>query len=199
MASFCRRCRSQPVSFVLTATDLRALAEVIPESRFDRIDVSNVMDACYLDVGTTLTCINPLLNEANTHSTVVSLFMNAIGIMEEHRKAAMLKTLLKQVQRYLPMDKPPMGRYDPELLRQLVAADMFLPFDEWFADYTERFQVHKAASQTNFQAKRSNTVVMPWPLKFHPGLGDMQDKDRFWKVLGSGNTGAERYVEWRRL
>ena len=169
MTTFCQRCRSQPVKFVLTSTDVRAVCELIPESRFDRIDVSNIMDAGYLDVEMTLASIKSVLNLTNTHSTVVSLFMNAIGIVEERRKPQIMTALINKVLRYLPTEKLTLNRYDPVYLRQNAAVDIFLPFDDWFAEYGKSFKLYDAARHVSFRAKISNTIVKEWPWRFEPG------------------------------
>lgn len=124
--------------------------------------------------------------------------MNAIGLIERHRKQEVLESILGQVQSYLPRDAPLRGAHDPEFLRPLAATDIFLPFDKWFSQYAEQFRIHEAARRIGFRAEGSNTVVKPWPWRFNPSSHDPKDNDKFWEVLGSSCTGVERYVEWKR-
>lgn len=199
MALFRRRCQSQPVSFVLTAIDLRQLTKVTPTSQFDRIEVSNVVDIGYINVGQTLASMKPLMSKSNPHSTIVSLFLNAIACVEQDRKHDIMRDLMFKLQRYLPAERPPLGHSDPLLIRQLGAIQLLFPFDQWFAEYVENVKIFEAAALLGFQPKKANTIVDEWPFRFRPGLDEEQNKEEFRKVLSSCCTGCERYVEWQLM
>ena len=194
---FHRQCQQKSVNLIITAVDMQSLGEVVPSLRFDRIDVSNVVDATYLGVGRTLRAVRPFLRSTNKCAVVVSLFMNTIGIIGQYRKHTVMKNALKQVQRYLPLKTLPSGEYDPEILRQMAAADRFLPFDEWFGEYCKQFRVYEDARAEGFEPRTPHTIIKPWPMRFTPQGKKGQDEENFKKLLGSSCTGAERYVEWR--
>jgi len=83
---FARRLRELRISFRLVTTEARTLSCMIRENvlsgfgipasvRFDRIDVSNILDVNYVGIRDVLTHWSPLLKECRT-ATLVGYLMN---------------------------------------------------------------------------------------------------------------------------
>jgi hypothetical protein len=83
------------MSFSLFASDARLLPKYIrkglisgygipPSIRFDRIEVSNILDANYVGINNVLLNWSPLMAERNT-SVIVGYFMNWFTIQEDGR------------------------------------------------------------------------------------------------------------------
>ena len=83
---FAKRLRELSISFKLYSKEACGLARAIksgrlteldlpPSMRFDRIEVSNILDAQYVGVDAVLTTWGPLLSD-NPFATIVGYFMN---------------------------------------------------------------------------------------------------------------------------
>ncbi len=189
--------RTLRLNVVFTATNAVNLHELVPGMTFDRIDVSNIMDAVYLGVPTTLESVRPLLRPDSKYATVISLFMNAIGIMQQkNRLSVSIDTLLKASQ-FLPVNPMQLNPHDPKFLRMSASQDMLVPFDAWFKEYMEIAEFKEAAREFQMMMKSQNTIIQKWPYRLKKKLGETGAQDEFDKLLASSWTGAERYVEWR--
>lgn len=196
LQKFSAACQKRSARFEVTSVDICSLGQFVGNRQFDRLEISNVVDTCYLGVRQSLQSVTGLLKKTNTHSCVITLFMNAIGIVEQTEKPLIIQDLIGQVQKYLPMSSPPKGRYDATLLQLLSAADAFLPFDVWFSKYSEAYKIHEEALELNFIARPKNTVISEWPWRFRPKGIAQEDRQDLLQLLASGCSGAERYVEW---
>jgi len=197
LGKFCTKVRTLRLNVVFTATNAVNLHELVPGMTFDRIDVSNIMDAVYLGVPTTLESVRPLLRPDSKYATVISLFMNAIGIMQQkNRLSVSIDTLLKASQ-FLPVNPMQLNPHDPKFLRMSASQDMLVPFDAWFKEYMEIAEFKEAAREFQMMMKSQNTIIQKWPYRLKKKLGETGAQDEFDKLLASSWTGAERYVEWR--
>lgn len=95
MRKFTKRLRELDISFHLTSFDARALSQGIREDifssfkipasvRFDRIQVSNILDANYVGISGVLDDWAPLLMKGET-AAIVGYFMNWIALQEDGR------------------------------------------------------------------------------------------------------------------
>ena len=95
LRTFRRRIQKQPIHFKFFVMDARKLAAGIqdgsfshmdlpPTVRFDRIDVSNIMDANYVGVQDVLTQWAPLLKKGK-HATLLGYFMNWFLLQSDGR------------------------------------------------------------------------------------------------------------------
>jgi len=125
---FCMKVRNLRLNVVVTAVNALNLRELVPGMTFDKIDVSNIMDAVYLGVPDTLKSVRPLLCHDNKYATVISLFMNAIGIMEHKNRLRVSKDIGLKALKFLPGKYTRLYPHDPKFLRMVASQDMFFPF-----------------------------------------------------------------------
>ncbi|KAF2227139.1 hypothetical protein BDZ85DRAFT_306527 [Elsinoe ampelina] len=185
---------SRPTTIVLSCTDATALRTTHPTTKFDRLDVSNASDAGYLGTSRTLLLARDLLNRTNPHATLLTLYLNAIPNTVTAEQTIATAALGPAVLKLLPE----LGRN----MMQLVVFTEFagkcaLPFDEIWETYTQRIRFGEAARQAGMRVKEGHTLVEKWPYRVRFEAGDPVVMEGFWRRLGSGLSGCERYVEWR--
>jgi len=108
-----RICKTK-MTFSLFASDARLLPKGIreglisgcmipPSIRFDRIEVSNILDMNYVGINDVLLNWSPLMAESNT-SVIVGYFMNWVAIQEDGRAQNASQTTARSILRRV-MDK----------------------------------------------------------------------------------------------
>lgn len=67
-----------PIEIEIYCEDATELAKILKQRQmiFDRIDVSNISDENYVGINKVLEGWAPLLNKANKHATLITLFIN---------------------------------------------------------------------------------------------------------------------------
>lgn len=70
------------INFQATSVLAQDLSTTFDDNSFDRVNVSNMADECYLGIHKILKATQPLLQPTNKHATLITLFMNAIRRME---------------------------------------------------------------------------------------------------------------------
>ena len=200
LTTFYERLRSTAIHFTLFALKMEELHSILgEENRFDRIDVSNIIDANYLGVHTTLKAVRPLLRQDSKYATVVSLFLNALQETAQYHQGDLsnMNRTLKLSSKYLGMGGPPEGVNDPEFLRMSAARQIFSPHEDWFREYVTKYNVEQAAAHQGMVMKDKNTVISKWPYRLKKRLGENGAQEEFDALLASGLSGTECYVEWK--
>ena len=138
----------------------------------------------------------PLLNPENQKSLVLSLFMNAIGIMEQYGGPTQMARTLKIAAKYFNSGVPS-NAHDPVFLRTSAAKCLFFPFDEWFEEYMKLEDFNGAASSNRMTMKKRNTIMPKWPYRLKKKYGQAGAQEEFEELHESSCSGGERYVEWQ--
>ncbi|KAI8961484.1 hypothetical protein F5Y11DRAFT_326332 [Daldinia sp. FL1419] len=200
-ASFHYRLRSLPVVFEFLRVDARSLHKHT-ETKFDRIDVSNITDGYYLGIHDTLEKIGPLLQPTviNRHATLIALFLNAVPEMAAYMESGIIpvqakhKEKLEKIMRYMPELMLP----DPaNMIKIMMAMSLVQDMDGHFGLYMSVHNCEDTALRVGLQIKAVHTIIEPWPMRIDPEPTD-QAKEYFALLLSSSHTGQERYVEWSR-
>ncbi|KAG8628190.1 hypothetical protein KVT40_004063 [Elsinoe batatas] len=185
---------SRTTTITLSCTDATALRTIHPTTQFDRLDVSNASDVGYLGTSRTLLLARDLLNTANSHATLLTLYLNAIPNTVTDEQTIATAALGPAVLKLLP----DLGKN----MMQLIVFTEFagkcaLPFEEIWEAYVERVGFGEAAEEAGMNVKERHTVVEKWPYRAGFEPGDPVVMEGFWRRLGSGLSGCERYVEWQ--
>ncbi|KAK7518256.1 uncharacterized protein IWZ02DRAFT_380899 [Phyllosticta citriasiana] len=206
LVDFCSKLKTLKMSFTLiniNVIDLpKALATDPTLARsFDRIEASNIIDLNYLG----LQCLHllvPFLRPVgeNPHATLVTLFQNAIG--QTITQADKMETMMREMPRVLalltPTSQSPSFQADSatsaDAVKRQMAYDLLQDFDGVFERYKEDCRFDLMAQAAGVKLKSEHTIVSPWPYR----LSKNPTKAELEKLLGSGLTGDERYVEWQR-
>ncbi|KAI1653498.1 hypothetical protein F4813DRAFT_374473 [Daldinia decipiens] len=196
---FHHRLRAFPVRFELLQVDARSLQ--LDEKKFDRIDVSNIADVCFLGIDETLKTFGPLLQPTNInrHATLITLFLNAVPEMIMIKE----KTMFPPDNMTEQMDK--VFRYMPELLQPtttsmikiMMAMNLVQDMEGNFNMYTMIYAFNSAALRSGLRMKDTHTIIERWPMRISQELTE-QAKEYFALLLSSDHNGQERYVEWSR-
>ncbi|KAI0198154.1 hypothetical protein F4808DRAFT_472945 [Astrocystis sublimbata] len=208
-ARFHSQIRSLPTSFVLLRVDAQDLPATLEGKHFDRIDVGNITDLSYLRTETTLRTFRPLLQpvSVNPHATLITLYLNAVAetrlltetITPNQVRAGFLKEQMKKVLRYMPELGPQIvsSSSHPTFMKMVSAIKLILDMDWYFDSYMRGNRIVEAVLTSGTQMKSPHTIVKPWPWRMYDQRPTQQAKEDFALLLGSAQTGQERYVEWK--
>ncbi|KAK0452836.1 uncharacterized protein EV420DRAFT_1558595 [Desarmillaria tabescens] len=202
-----RRFKIQIYSFDQDARDLLPTLKSSPSfpQRFDRIEVSNIVDKNYVGMSV-LTDWGPLLNEANPHAAIIGHFMNW-PVWKESAKplssSAITKHAMKRMSEcpfagFSPATLSPLDRKVHDMMKNLILFhDTSKSFEEYLKDEKEGVITSKAGLQ-----RRPLNRIAPHRCYAklgvnHSELPHIDSSERWYKVAClSGMTHYERYVEW---
>lgn len=101
--------------------------------------VSNITDLGYVGLPKTLALLSPLLQNraANPHVTMITLFMNAVGMATHAGPPNMTKTraVMTKAMKYMGKVHPPTSAYDPHVFRHAAAGDLLRDNDRHFNEF----------------------------------------------------------------
>ena len=111
LRTLARRIRKLPFSFKLFSVEACALSKHIEENvftgmgiasntRFDRIEVSNILDVNYVGTRQVLTAWSPFLRQ-NKHAVIVGYFMNWFMVQKDGRVQGAGKSAMEQATKQL--------------------------------------------------------------------------------------------------
>lgn len=201
---FRNQCRKREVSYVSTCVNVTNLRSAFIEYnrkdvRFDRIEVSNIVDGGYVGVEGTLAAVGPLLRENNPYAAVVSLFMNAVHLVQQSRSRQVFPDLAATAIAYLPRPLQLHNIFDPRVIQFTTTAEYCSPWADWFDEYFESFQLKEEARKHGFKAREKHTIVPKLPWRFKGDRSDIEgSRARLLRLQESNLFGGERYVEWVR-
>ncbi|KAK3725201.1 hypothetical protein LTR37_000712 [Vermiconidia calcicola] len=201
---FNRRIKRSECHIHLFCMNAGYLPRELTDLKFDRIEVANISDRAYLGIRNTLACLGPCLQslENNPHSTLITLFMNAVmeskGSLQAGDKRAYEKEM-HQAMAYLDRPaRPPTSPHDAFAMLLLESAVLFRDTDTAFDKYMAGEDFQQIEKDFNVVMKKAHTVIEKWPMRLKLRPGQKGAKEEFKALLSSGHTGIERYVEWRR-
>ncbi|KAI0410710.1 hypothetical protein F5X98DRAFT_368641 [Xylaria grammica] len=197
---FLVRLSESAVSFQLFSTDVESLPDT---KRFAFAQTSNIADKGWFGIHKTLATLGPFLQapDINPHATLITSFINAVdeNLTQQDRMAnitpnsAETKTLLK----YLHVKRAWASEYDPDLIKFQFGRDAVSRCDYVFDRHLKELRLKEWADLLGMAIKDDHTIIEKWPyrLKLRPGQPGAQAE--FDRLLASGVSGKERYVEWR--
>lgn len=195
LLSFQTRLRTLNVSIDIQLGNACYFNRIFPRSSFDRIDISNIIDNCYLGLGQTLISLEGLLSVTNSHATMIGLFMNAL-LGAAHFAGVMRETVLETA-KFLQLNPSTLNdQMHPECVRLTFCCKIFNPVEQMMNIAMKKMLLEKKSEACGMSMKKRNTIVPKWPfqaLKY----GQLGAKERFEELLISGQTCHERYVEWQ--
>ncbi|PLB54875.1 hypothetical protein P170DRAFT_483657 [Aspergillus steynii IBT 23096] len=208
--SFMHRISDAEVSFEFHHVDASYLPNRLQTGSFSRIDNANyaVLGVEHLRhriSGDTLYLMIPLLqpHTENPHATVITLFMNAIDqVMTDADRMQIIEhdsRIKKDLPRFLPQNTRPCSPYDPSIVKMVFAGGVIARHDHIFNRYQNGLHFREAGEAFGARMKKRHTIVDRWPcrLKLRPDQAGAQEE--FDRCMRQGNTGKERFVEWKRM
>lgn len=215
--SFFRRLRQFPIAFSLYNLDTTDLSQAIRDSdslsehgipstiRFDRIEVSNILDSNYVGLRGVLENWAPLLKEGGT-AAIVGYFMNWEVFQEDgSAEGAGRKVLNALLPRYV--DKLKSHRHKPDM-RNLgtMAADIDAFYENYipFTKFLKKQGLDDVLGRTRLKLRQKHTIIphrLRTPLHGHPtSLPSFPDEDTwyYWNQIYSC-TWLERFVEFSHI
>ncbi|KAK7973521.1 trehalose-phosphatase [Apiospora saccharicola] len=172
------------------------------QTRFDRIETSNIADLAYLNPVGAVSRLGPLLKppSENPHATLITLFINAVhdiaALSGVDNHTGWMDAAIRKVAKYLPVS-PPRHEFDAGVLRMMSIMEMFKDFDGLFAKYIERIEFVPVLHSMGMEMKETHTIVDKWPMRLKKRPDEAGAKEEFQDLCNSQHTGGDRYVEWR--
>lgn len=206
LQGFCTKLHELPLSFILYEGEASIFSSKVSqvsqvERYFDRIEVSNVADLCFLGLEKTLRSFGPLLKHpaVNPHATLITMFMTAVLQARYHRgrpwAEQQFSAQWEQIISWMPL---PVGTFlpkdHPQYIQRDWARELIWDYEEMFGFYwTQMINAQADAARTGMRERKENKIIDKWP------VGKRADpQTKLWTLLGSARTGYERYVEWTR-
>lgn len=189
--------RRMPTTISLSCVNAVNLEDVCQGHMFDRIEVSNIADVDYVGTAQTLRSMAPLLNAANAHATLITLYMNAVPGIVENRKGDLMETM-ELVRKYIPKPMMPPLRLDvADSFRMGGLLSLIGPFDKYFEKYKAKEDFKRVAAMVGLVAKQRHTVVKPWPNRLTLEADEAGATEALEALETSTHHGSEVYVEWQ--
>lgn len=179
-------------------------------SGFDRIEVSNIVDECYLGLEKTLLTFTSLIKapNINPHAVLITLFLNACEIAErmmgDRMSGVEQKKQIDKIAQYIHFDtrdlmEAMMNPASPNMIKFMAAKDLVREYDKIWDFYTSKMVNFSASAYSaGLMMKEPNTVIEPWPMRLKKKAGEAGAEEEFKRLMESSCSGAERYVEWVR-
>ncbi|KAL9041133.1 MAG: hypothetical protein Q9214_004213 [Letrouitia sp. 1 TL-2023] len=197
---FCRQTGHLKVSIQLSQVDALRLPgileqHIIGHCSFDRIELSNITDRCFLGPKAALATFSPLLKRKteNPSATIIAYFLNAVH--EVYTPQDYRHSTVERLRSYIPITQEmAQGRrsFSPEFVKFATASVLFRDFDELFDRFKRDCRLGEISDATNLKIKSKHTIVQPWPFR----IKENATQHEFDVLLASGHFGSERCVEW---
>ncbi|KAL4953336.1 hypothetical protein BDW69DRAFT_194896 [Aspergillus filifer] len=200
---FIDRLRGSKVSFKLFRLDVEDLTDALKKDSFNRIEVSNICDVNYMNIHRTLLFMVPFLQlpADNPHATSVTLFMNAVPMIPEYEGKILQmgpgSNEAKRLLKYMPLKPTSPG--DPDLFKFMEGMEIVTNYNRFFDRYMKELEFKEAGEFFGAQMKAKHTITGKWPYQLKLKPSQPGAKEEFERLLCSGMTSKERYVEWKRL
>jgi hypothetical protein len=183
-------------------TDARELGRFYDDFSFDRIDVSNIADICFLGIRRTLLACSPLLKnpKQNPCATLLTSFVEALQHSWLETKWPALEVSHETFQ---SMEKlvPRRSSTNPRTLMEVqllenICEFFFLNVGELLERYEEEEQFNKARL-VGLEQKGENTIVEKWPLRIETAQSFEEVKRKFELFRSSGCSAHLTFIEWK--
>ncbi|KAA8898265.1 hypothetical protein FN846DRAFT_962716 [Sphaerosporella brunnea] len=210
LEEFSRRLQTGDLKFTLLSVDARKMESALLASAakhgiraFDRIDVSNIVDRCYVGAHDTLELLGRLLKTRteNPHACLISLFMN----YHEDPETAMLvrseadkEAAAREAMRLIAPATPPRGPLDPVFVKLMDWTDYFQDWDRTWEIYSRAHSIDAAAGSTGMVPRTVPKVIANTPYAINKSAGKRKLLEQFQAYDIVGLRGHERYIEWER-
>jgi hypothetical protein len=205
---FSRRLQKDELNLTLLSVDARKLESALVGSvskhhikAFDRIDVSNIVDRCYVGIHDTLDLLGRLLKTRaeNPHAALITLFMNyheEQGFKVPPDSQAMDREV-KEIMKLMSVSKP-RDQSDPVLLKVLEWRGYLQDFDKTWEQYKQVCFFDLTVQRSGMVPRAAARIIANRPYAIDL-TGSKEDKvARFQAHDIAGLRGHERYVEWER-
>ncbi|KAF9224203.1 hypothetical protein BS17DRAFT_780637 [Gyrodon lividus] len=227
LRTFARRIRTLHISFHVFGADACVLSDAIthgeltaygipPTTRFDRVEVSNILDPNYVGIQGVLDSWEPLLS-TSVHATIVGYFLNWIMFQEGGKVGTAGHSVFKKIVRQMMEDekfsafekrKGPLNIHDTSKIH--TVAYTLLGNTDALYDNAKAFRTFlkaqglPSALRTTKLKRRDEHRIFPYRIKVPlegkeedlPAFADAETWYRYTRL--SGASWSERFVEFSR-
>ncbi|KAI9163503.1 hypothetical protein HJFPF1_05120 [Paramyrothecium foliicola] len=176
----------------------------LKDELYDRIvtpDISYLTAGGHdLPVGHLVPCLQP--SSVNPHATLITLLAHAIDQgfigtdMEAYHTAN--NPITELLHNYLEVGGDPDATFSVPVIRWHHARNILSNYDIPFREYCSTSRLYESRERVGWNLQLSNSIIefRPYCLKLNPGEPEAQAE--FDRLLMSGVTGRERYLEFKR-
>ncbi|SJL17864.1 uncharacterized protein ARMOST_21428 [Armillaria ostoyae] len=213
LVEFSQRLRRFKIHIYSYDHDARDLPRILKRDtsspqRFDRIEVSNIVDKNYVGMSV-LSDWGPFLNKGNPHAAVIGHFMNwttwkksgeVTSSMTPPGAVTRATENMMACKHDMP-DRFSLSDNHPKFLKMSRSLEIFYDTYVAFQEYFKEEKADTIARKAGLKCRRINKIVPHRPfaqLGTSPNtLPYIDSSDRWYRVaLLSNSTFCERYVEW---
>ncbi|KAJ3506360.1 hypothetical protein NLJ89_g6911 [Agrocybe chaxingu] len=198
--------------FTLLGEDARRIPITLPKmlkdispQKFDRVDVSNTSDICYIGTEGTLSILGDLLKpyKQNPHATLITLFLNYVmdvPIPIETQKRTMRQNM-KTIVSLLNADGevgPPKNKCDTATMKSITWKRYIEDRQNQWKEYSEVCRFDVISRQVGMKERVGRTIIekMPYRVDKDKSINDVLKGVKRLSLIGL--TGHECYIEWVR-
>ncbi|KAH7085694.1 hypothetical protein BKA63DRAFT_575003 [Paraphoma chrysanthemicola] len=210
LLEFCVRVQEFDVTFETYCMDARKPENFVGNTKFDRIEISNISDTCYLGPKVCLKAFSKLLRpkSENSKATLLMSFQNAVVSVEKevqktHMQAylASMKEASSRLEKYMSIQQYPSAGNgetscpDPREMRYYERVGRLLNREPFFDRFMANQLLMASTSKYGLKVKKTHTIVEPWPFK----IGTHTTQAEFEMMCASGFSSCVRYMEFGKL
>ncbi|CAA7262883.1 unnamed protein product [Cyclocybe aegerita] len=198
--------------FTLLGEDARRIPTTLPKllknispQKFDRVDVSNTSDICYIGIEGTLSILGDLLKpcKQNPHATLITLFLNYVmeaSIPVETQRRTMRQNM-KTIVSLLNADGevgPPKNECDTATMKSITWQRYIEDRQNQWKKYSEMCRFDAISRQVGMKERVGRTIIekMPYCVNKDKRINDVLKGVK--RLSLTGLNGHECYIEWMR-
>ncbi|CAA7262887.1 unnamed protein product [Cyclocybe aegerita] len=203
---------TRELRFTLLGEDARHIPTALPKllkdttpQKFDRVDVSNTSDTCYIGIEATLSILGDMLKpyRQNPHATLITLFLNYFmeTPISEAAEMRAFRESMKVLRPLLLKDGeavPPKHPCDSGTMKIMTWKGYFDDREKQWREYVQLHRFDFIAGKTGMKQRMSRTIIekMPHRIKKDAKIDDVLDDVKHLDITGL--AGNECYIEWVR-
>ena len=205
LLQFCHKIRTINLHIQLFNVDVVDLPQTLSSELFDRIEISNIIDHCWLGPDKPLIAFSPLLRSKaeNPHAAIVRLFFNAINEIENPMNALpnvqtlqALEGRLANVKKYLPRPSESEWYMTSAIaVRFTEAGSMFRNIEELWRKFVVACDLEGLSLWYGLCMRETHRIVEEWPCRLRDGAS----QEEFDILHATNYTGRERSLEWELI
>ncbi|KAJ5923647.1 hypothetical protein N7454_008892 [Penicillium verhagenii] len=199
------------VTFKVLNARFNTLPGILEDTKFDRIDTSNIIDRGRRGAQATLGTLSNLLQprHKNIHAVMITRFENAVPALSRSKNLKSVNppkssASYKKLQSFFEVDFSqalPFG--DPETIRILVTQRLVGRYDAIWNQYVKEEFLVQIGHECGLQPKKKHTIIGEWPYAMKLPFGRSGTEKRlagieFHQLVAAGISPMIRCVEWQK-
>ncbi|KAJ5928510.1 hypothetical protein N7466_007466 [Penicillium verhagenii] len=211
LVRFFNRVKDLNVTFKVLNSRFEALPWALGDTKFDRIDTSNIIDRGRRGAQATLGTLSGLLQprNKNVHAVLMTRFENAVSASLTPNNTKLIRppkssANYNKLQSFFEGDFSKAIRFgDPETIKILVTQRLVCYYDAIWERYAREESLAQIGHECELQPKKKHTIIGEWPNAMKLPLGRSETEKNlagieFHQLVAAGLSPMMRCVEWQK-